>query len=124
MPKRRNQFEADAAAARIERAKAETALVGHLASEIKRDLASFDPTRLAGLGPQGLRGLLQALELTEEEGGAMAPPSDHTALPGTIKGWADRRRPEPWHWIGEVSVASFLGLAAALVLFMAIGILS
>ncbi|MBE7734515.1 hypothetical protein [Devosia faecipullorum] len=117
MPKRRNQFEADSAAARIERTKAETALVGHLASEIKRDLAGFDPTRLADLGPQGLRGLLQALELTEEGGGAMA-------LPGTIKGWADRRRPEPWHWIGEVSVASFLGLATALVLFMAIGILS
>lgn len=124
MPSRRKLFDAEAEAARLERTEAEAALVRGLAGEIKSDLAGFDPTRLVGLGPHGLMGLLEALDLTSEGGSAAAPPPSTTVLPATIKGWANRRCGEPSHWLTEVCFASLWGLATALFLFTAISLLS
>lgn len=111
MSERREQFDDTVEKAVRDREHAQTHLAISLASEIQADLASFDPTRLQTLGPEGIRALLRELELDPAvgNGGAQqtAPPSPYDSA---IKSWADMRRAEPNTWLEAVLLGSGIGL--------------
>lgn len=123
MNSRREQFNTNTLSARREGDEAQSVLVAEVVNDMVGDLANFDPARLKGLSPQSFKSLANALGRDEQEGGTAPPPVSHERLPTSVKGWAEQRRAEPWHWGFEVALATFTSLAIAIVAFAAAALL-
>ncbi len=115
MTERREQFDDVVEKAVRDREYAQATLVDNLATDIRTNLASFDPMRLQALGPEGVKALLQELDIApatendEAQETAPASPTDPS-----IKGWADMRRPEPNAWLEAVLFGTGISLLIVL----------
>lgn len=108
----RNEFDEAAQQARADRNQAEMAIARAMADEIRDDIAGFDPKRLRGLGPAGLRTLVAALEIPNGSSNSERPDDgetepDERAVP---PGWAHLRVPEPGVWLTGVASGAFAGV--------------
>lgn len=124
MNEMREQFDDIVEKAVKDREHAMANLIDTLATDLMADPARFDPMRLRGLGPDGLRSLLAELDLEPgTENGEVQETAPVSPIDPTIKGWADKRRSEPWPWGRAVAMATLTGLALCIMAFAASALL-
>ncbi|KAB0678443.1 hypothetical protein [Aureimonas leprariae] len=108
---RRDRYEETAQQARADREGAEQDIARAMADEIRDDIAGFDPKRLRGLGPAGLRTLVAALGISNEHPDSGRPDAGETeADERTVPpGWAHLRVAEPSPWLTSVAFGALIG---------------